>query len=83
MPYAVTPAGGKEHLIGKVGEVDQVALEQRLRRFCDTYYAELRRRMAEYPAASDIFPYYLAGFRRIVATLTLPTAHMRYALSRC
>jgi hypothetical protein len=39
--------------------------------------------MAEYPAASDIFPYYLAGFRRIVATLTLPTAHMRYALSRC
>ena len=51
-------------------EADEAALEQRLRRFCDTYYAELRRRMFEYPAASEIFPYYLTGPRRIIATST-------------
>ncbi len=26
--------------------------------------------MAQYPAALEVFPYYLTGFRRIVATLT-------------
>jgi hypothetical protein len=46
------------------------ALEQRLRRFYEVYYSELRRRMSRYPLASEIFPYYLKGFRRIVATLT-------------
>ena len=57
-------------MVGKFGEADQAALEQRLRRFCTTYYAELRQRMAEYRAATEIFPYYLTGFRRIIATLT-------------
>ena len=57
-------------MVDKFGEVDPTALEQQLRRFCETYYAELRQRMAQYPAASEVFPYYLTGFRRIVAILT-------------
>jgi hypothetical protein len=57
-------------LARKLGEAETTALEQRLRRFYETYYSELRQRMARYPAASEIFPYHLKGFRRIVATLT-------------
>lgn len=57
-------------MVGEFGEADQAALEQQLRRFCETYYAELRQRMAQYTAAPEIFPYYLTGFRQIVATLT-------------
>jgi Domain of unknown function (DUF4263) len=57
-------------LTGEFSQADEAAMEQRLRRFCKTYYAELRQRMAEYPAASEIFPYDLTGYRRIIATLT-------------
>ncbi len=53
----------------KLGEADQAATGQRLRRFFETYYSELRERMSDYPAASETFPYYLTGRRRIVATL--------------
>jgi hypothetical protein len=56
-------------LARRLQEAEIVALEQRLRRFYQAYYTELRQRMAQYPAASEIFPYYLKGFRRIVATL--------------
>lgn len=54
----------------KLEEAELLALEQRLRRFYETYYSELRQRMSRYPAASEIFPYYLKGYRRIVATMT-------------
>jgi len=57
-------------LAHKLGEAETGALEQRLRRFYRTYYSELRQRMSLYPAASEIFPYYLKGSRRIIATLT-------------
>jgi hypothetical protein len=53
-----------------LGEKERAALEQRLRRFYDAYYSELRQRMSRYPVASEIFPYYLTGSRQIVATLT-------------
>ena len=57
-------------MVSKPEGVDQAALEERLRKFYGAYYSELRQRMSEYPVASDIFPYYLTGSRRIVATLT-------------
>jgi len=57
-------------LARKLSEAETVALEQRLRRFYETYYSELRRRMSRYPAAAEIFPYYLKGSRRITPTLT-------------
>jgi hypothetical protein len=56
--------------VSRFDEASQAAIEQQLRRFCKAYYAELRQRMSEYPAASEIFPYYLTGFRRVVATQT-------------
>lgn len=62
----------------KLGDIDRAALEQRLRRFYAAYYSELRERMSQYPAASDIFPYHLKGARQIVAVLTkdgLVTTH--------
>lgn len=57
-------------MTGKLEEVDQAALEGRLRKFYGAYYSELRQRMSQYPAASGIFPYYLVGYRQIVAILT-------------
>lgn len=54
----------------KLAAAEIAALEQRLHRFYTAYYSELRQRMSRYPAASEIFPYYLKGGRRIVATLT-------------
>jgi len=57
-------------LARRLPEAEIAALEQRLRRFYVAYYSEIRQRMSGYPAASDIFPYYLVGHRRIVATLT-------------
>lgn len=62
----------------RLEEVDQAALEQRLQRFYKAYYSELRQQMSQYPAVAEIFPYYLTGFRRIVAVLTrdgLATTH--------
>ncbi len=52
------------------GGIDREALERRLRAYYEAYYSDLRQRMSRYPAASEIFPYYLKGYRRIVATLT-------------
>jgi len=56
-------------LARRLQEAEITALEQRLRRFYEAYYTELHERMERYPAASEIFPYYLTGHRRIVATL--------------
>jgi hypothetical protein len=57
-------------LARRLSGAEKVALEHHLRRFYEIYYSELRQRMSRYPAASEIFPYYLKGSRRIVATLT-------------
>lgn len=50
-------------------QLDRTDLEAAMRTYYQTYYAELRRRMSQYPLESDIFPDYLVGARQIVAVL--------------
>ncbi len=64
----VSLPGADEAQIG-LGTVDRNELERDLRRYYETYYAELDARMSRYRAMHEIFPDRMIGPRCVVAVL--------------